>query len=154
MSWLRLDGMIAGDPRLIRDEHGRLVEVQVDCVPTTLDVEICCLARKLVKNGSKTVHYRDVKIEPEAPTWLHIRRQRFKCASCGRTLYQAVPHVDERHMVTTRLKDAVASPCSTDRIGCRRCPPPPAPWGREHGSTAAPAPEYHSQEAMEYERPS
>lgn len=67
---------------------------------------LCCLARKLVKNGTKTVRYRDLKIEA-APTWLHVSRQRYRCQSCDSTLYQGVPHVDEKHMMTTRLREAI-----------------------------------------------
>lgn len=106
MNWLRLPDLDAGDPREIRDDEGRLLEIQVDCVPNKLDIDLCCLARKLTKNGTKTVKYRDLRLDA-APTWLHVRRQRYTCESCGSTLYQAVPHVDDDHYVTTRLRDAV-----------------------------------------------
>jgi hypothetical protein len=116
LSWLRLDGFAAGNPKLIRDAEGRLTEVQVECVPIERDVPLCCLAQDLVKNGTKTVRYRDLKIEPGAPTWLHVRRQRYKCATCEATLYQAVPHVDEAHMITVRLREAIRPLCHS------RCP--------------------------------
>lgn len=106
MNWLRLDGFDVGQPRLILGDHGETVEVQVDCVPNELDVHLCCLAQKLVKNGSKTVRYRDFKIEA-APTWLHVRRQRYTCHSCGAVRYQIIPHVDDRHMMTERLREAI-----------------------------------------------
>lgn len=106
MNWLRLDDFDVSNPRLIRGEHDEVVEVQVDCVPNKFDVELCCLARKLVKNGSKAVRYRDLKIEA-APTWLLVTKQRYRCQSCDRTLYQKVPHVDDKHMMTTRLREAV-----------------------------------------------
>lgn len=106
MNWLRLDGFDVSNPRLIRGEHDEVVEVQVDCVPTKFDVDLCCLARKLVKNGTKVVRYRDLKLEA-APTWLHVSRQRYRCASCNSTLYQGVPHVDDNHMMTERLREAV-----------------------------------------------
>ena len=106
MNWLRLDGFNVSDPRLVHGEHGQVVEVQVDCVPNKFDVPLCCLARKLTKNGTKTVLYRDLKIEA-APTWLHVARQRYTCQSCDSTLYQAVPHVDEDHYITSRLREAI-----------------------------------------------
>jgi len=106
MNWLRLDDFDVSNPRLIRGEHDEVVEVQVDCVPNKFDVDLCCLARKLVKNGNKVVRYRDLKIEA-APTWLLVTKQRYRCQSCDRTLYQRVPHVDDKHMMTTRLREAV-----------------------------------------------
>ena len=106
MNWLRLDGFDVGLPRQIHDEAGRLIEVQIDCVPTSSELPVCCLAPRLVKNGTKTAKYRDLRIEA-APTWLHVSRQRWKCQGCGGTLYQPVPHMDEHHMMTERLRETV-----------------------------------------------
>ena len=69
MNWLRLPDLDAGEPREIRDDEGRLLEIQVDCVPNKLDIETCCLARKLTKNGTKAVKYRDLRLDA-APTWM------------------------------------------------------------------------------------
>lgn len=102
MSWLRLSGFEAKEPQLISDAAGNLTEVLVHVRPVDDVYPVCCLAQKLVKNGSKTVRYRDRRIEP-APTWLVVRRQRMRCRSCDSTLYQAVPHVDDKHYVTERL---------------------------------------------------
>lgn len=106
MNWLRLDGFDVDDPREMRDEDGRLLEIQVDCVPNKFDVDLCCLARKLVKNGTRVVKYRDLRLDA-APTFLHVTRQQYQCKSCDSTLYQGVPHVDGKHFVTERLRDAV-----------------------------------------------
>lgn len=103
MNWLRLPGFEANEPELVHDANGNLVEVLVHVRPVDATYPVCCLAQKLVKNGSKQVRYRDRRMEP-APTWLVVRRQRVKCQSCGATLYQEVPHVDDRHYVTQRLK--------------------------------------------------
>lgn len=103
MTWLRLPGFEAENPELVHDDTGQLVEVLVPVRPVTSNYPVCCLAQKLVKNGSKSVRYRDRRMEP-APTWLVVRRQRVKCRSCDATLYQDVPHVDDRHYVTERLK--------------------------------------------------
>lgn len=102
MSWLRLPGFEAKEPELKHDDAGNLIEVLVPVRPVDDVYPVCCLAQKLVKNGSKSVRYRDRRIEP-APTWLVVRRQRMRCRSCDSTLYQAVPHVDDRHYVTERL---------------------------------------------------
>ncbi|WP_419827684.1 ISL3 family transposase [Sphingomonas sp.] len=106
MNWLRLPLFEVGRPKLVHDDQGDLAEVLVHCAPTRLDIDLCCLARKLVKNGTKQVRYRDRRIEP-APTWLVVSRQRYKCQSCGSTLYQKVPHVDDDHYITERLKNDI-----------------------------------------------
>ena len=67
----------------------------------------CCLAPLLLRNGTKKVRVRDRRIEP-APTWLVIHRQRFRCKSCGGTVYEELPDVDDRHYITRRLKDDLA----------------------------------------------
>ena len=103
MSWLRLPEFDAGDPELVYDGPN-LKEVTIRCTPNKLSVGVCCLAQKLVRNGTKEVRYRDRKIEP-APTWLVVPRQRFKCKSCNAVLYQDVPHVDDNHRITIRLRD-------------------------------------------------
>jgi transposase len=111
LSWLRLPGFTAGDPQLVYDEAGEIAEVVVNVRPASDAYPICCLAQKLVKNGSKVVRYRDRPIE-RAPTWLAVRRQRVKCHSCGKTLYQHVPHVEEDHRITERLRyDLALSAC-------------------------------------------
>ncbi|WP_256213583.1 ISL3 family transposase [Sphingobium sp. YR768] len=61
----------------------------------------------MVKNGTKAVRYRDRRRDP-APTWLVVKRQRMKCHSCGKTLYQDVPHMDDRHYITARLRYDIA----------------------------------------------
>lgn len=103
MSWLRLPDFEASDPELVHDD-GHLVEVLVHVKPVVTTYPICCLAPKIVKNGTKTVRYRDRRIEP-APTWLVVKRQRAKCQTCDATLYQQIPHVDDDHYITERLRD-------------------------------------------------
>lgn len=106
MNWLRLPGIEAGELELVHDEAGRLKEVTIPCRPTDTSYPVCCLAQKLVKNGTKAVRYRDRPIE-RAPTWLVVKRQRVKCHSCGATHYQNVPGMDEHHYITERLRDDV-----------------------------------------------
>lgn len=106
MSWLRLPDFEASNPELVHDDAGNLIEVLVEARPKRDAFDVCCLAQKLVKNGTKAVRYRDRRIDP-APTWLVVKRQRVKCRSCGATLYQAVPHVDDAHYITERLKEDI-----------------------------------------------
>lgn len=104
MSWLRLPDFDASDPELVHDAAGNLVEVLVPVRPIKEMYPFCCLAPKRVKNGTKKVRYRDRRIEP-APTWLVVQRQRVTCKTCDATLYQDVPHVDDDHYITERLRD-------------------------------------------------
>ncbi|HEX7854459.1 MAG TPA: ISL3 family transposase [Sphingobium sp.] len=105
MNWLRLPGIEAAIPTLIHDDNGNLTDVTIDCRATAA-YNICCLAQKLVSNGTKAVRYRDRRIEP-APTWLIFRRQRKRCLSCGATLYQAIPGMDDRHRMTARFRQDI-----------------------------------------------
>jgi len=110
MTWLRLPHLSAEEPEIIKDNAGRLVEVTVRCRTRgepALPVNACCLAPLLLRNGTKKVRVRDRRIEP-APTWLVIHRQRFRCKSCGGTVYEELPDVDDRHYITRRLKDDLA----------------------------------------------
>lgn len=59
MSWLRLPDFEAGEPELVHDDDGNLVEVLVRCRPTTAEYEWCCFDRKTTKNGTVEVRYRD-----------------------------------------------------------------------------------------------
>jgi transposase len=103
VNWLGLPGFDAEIPQHIIGETGRLEEVLIEVRPIATTYPVCCLAQKLVKNGTKAVRYRDRRRDP-APTWLIVKRQRMKCYSCGKTLYQEVPHVDDDHYITARLK--------------------------------------------------
>lgn len=107
MTWLRLPHLDAEEPEIIRDKAGTIAEVVVRCRTRgnpALPVNACCLAPMLLRNGTKPIRVRDRRIEP-APTWLVISRQRFKCKTCGGTVYEELPDVDDDHYVTRRLKD-------------------------------------------------
>lgn len=107
MNWLGLPGFDAEAPVEIHDDEGDLAEILITVRPTVTTYPVCCLAQKLVKNGTKSVRYRDRRRGP-APTWLVVKRQRMKCHSCGKTLYQEVPHVDDDHYITDRLRYDIA----------------------------------------------
>lgn len=59
MSWLRLPDFEASNPELVHDDAGNLIEVLVEARPKRETFDVCCLAQKLVKNGTKAVRYRD-----------------------------------------------------------------------------------------------
>ena len=109
MSWLRLPHLQADEPQIVRSDDGEIAEVLITCrtkgaheIP-----EVCCTAPRWLKNGTKTIRVRDRRLEP-APTWLLIQRQRFKCTTCNRTLYERLPDVDDDHYVTRRLREDIA----------------------------------------------
>lgn len=111
MSWLRLEHLqAAGDGELVRDGSGTAIEFRVPCRSKgkpILPDKVCCTAPLPLKNGTKTIRYRDRRIEP-VPTWLEVQRQRFKCKTCGSTIYEELPDVDDKHRITKRLREAIA----------------------------------------------
>lgn len=111
MSRLRLEHLQAvGDGELVRDESGTAIEFRVPCRSKgkpILPERVCCTAPLPLKNGTKTIRYRDRRIEP-VPTWLEVQRQRFKCKSCGATIYEELPDLDDKHRITKRLREAIA----------------------------------------------
>ncbi|MFV0387106.1 hypothetical protein [Paracoccus sp. (in: a-proteobacteria)] len=68
MSWLRLEHLqAAGDGELVRDENGTPIEFRVPCRSKggpILPERVCCTAPLRLKNGTKTIRYRDRRIEP------------------------------------------------------------------------------------------
>ncbi|WP_215762480.1 ISL3 family transposase [Acetobacter sp. P1H12_c] len=68
---------------------------------------ICCLAQKLVKNGRKAMQFRDYP-RNRYETILSIKRQRWKCHSCGAVVYEELPDIDTRREMTKRMALGVA----------------------------------------------
>jgi hypothetical protein len=67
LSWLRLPGLIAGDPEHVYDGD-TLVEVRVPCRPEVETYDHCCLAPDRVRNGTVQRLVRDRRIDPS--TWV------------------------------------------------------------------------------------
>lgn len=110
MNWLRLDHLKAiGEGELIKDADGTTVEFRIPCRSDTtiFPARVCCTAPYPLKNGTKTIRYRDRRIE-DVPTWLEIKRQRFKCKTCGGIDYEELPDLDDKHRITRRLREAIA----------------------------------------------
>lgn len=65
---------------------------------------LCCLTPP-VRNGLKRVKYLDLPMHGRHVV-IWADRQRFKC-SCGKTLYQPIPHMNDTNMMTQRLVDYI-----------------------------------------------
>lgn len=64
----------------------------------------CCLLQDLDKNGTKRQRYRDHPVQSQ-PTWIEIKRQRFKCAQCGATHYEKLTDIDADRRMTLRFRE-------------------------------------------------
>lgn len=64
----------------------------------------CCLLFSFSKMGTKAVRYRDHAIQG-LPTWLEIKRQRFRCNSCGKVGYENLPDIDTERRITKRFRE-------------------------------------------------
>ena len=102
MNWLRLENLEAADPIVIKDSDGRVAEVQVPCVSTLGAVPACCLGVAMKRRDKRVIKIRDRRLEP-APTWLHIKVQRWVCPNCGRIKNEAIDHIHPDHRITQRL---------------------------------------------------
>lgn len=108
MSWLGLEHLQAvDDDEPIRDENGTSIVPCRSKGGPILPAKVCCTAPMPLKNGTKTIRYRDQAIR-HRPTWLEVQRQRFKCKSCGATIYEELPDLDDKHRITKRLRESIA----------------------------------------------
>ncbi|MBZ6417170.1 MAG: ISL3 family transposase [Sphingomonas sanguinis] len=64
----------------------------------------CCPLFSFSKMGTKTVRYRDHAIQGQ-PTWLEIKRQRFRCNACGKVGYEVLPDIDTERRITKRFRE-------------------------------------------------
>ena len=96
---LKIPGLRA--VREIEREHQLTVLAEVEAHQPPVQ---CCLLgpAETVRNGTKRVMYRD---RPNLGKFvdIHIDRQRFKCKHCGKTLYETIPGVNDKHRMTERL---------------------------------------------------
>ena len=83
------------------DKHDALI-VQVESVSPAPKYQ-CCLIPIIVKNGRKTIRYRDFPIQDQR-VWLELKRQRFDCQFCHTTLYEPLPDLDSEFRMTTRFR--------------------------------------------------
>lgn len=64
----------------------------------------CCLffKNRNKRNGTKRQVIHDMPAHGKHVV-IFIDRQRWKCLECGKTVYEALPFVDDDHLMTTRL---------------------------------------------------
>jgi transposase len=100
---LRLDGFMSME---IEEIDGKLY---VDVVPSVFTHEPTCECDDpdVVKHGTRVVHFRDHPIQ-RMETYLRIKRQRYRCRSCGAVLLDDLPFIDPKRNMTIRFRDQLA----------------------------------------------
>jgi transposase len=78
------------------DPQRYVFRVKVDGAPAP------CCAQPLVKNGSKTVTYDDLRMHRRHVV-IEVERQRFYCKLCRKTHILPLPEMDDEFMMTKRL---------------------------------------------------
>ena len=71
-----------------------------------------CEAPKVLKHGTRRVHFRDNPINRQ-PVKLRITRQRYRCQACGAILLEDLPGMDADRQMTIRFRRGIAK----DAIG-------------------------------------
>lgn len=86
-------------------------------VESTLDRPACpsCPAdtRLIHRHGTSEQEFRDIPHGPW-PTVLQLKRNRFKCSSCGKTWMEDLPSLDGSRLMTRRLSDFIVQRCLKD----------------------------------------
>lgn len=91
------------------DDHGDQLNVYAS---VRLSPKPCCPPDKLVLNGGKVVLIRDVSVGGKL-VGVNVRRQRYLCRKCGRTVYQPLPQVSETHNMTARMVERIEKQSAT-----------------------------------------
>lgn len=89
--------------RVQQDERTNTVEARGRLQPSACPQ---CQGNRLYGHGSQDQAYRDVP-SLGRPTLLCVHRRRFRCQDCGKTLFDPMPDLDERRLVTRRLIEYV-----------------------------------------------
>lgn len=84
--------------------HQTDTQYLIEAEPTETKVKQCCLLQPagLVRNGTKEQRFRDLPTHGKFVE-ISIKRQRFKCKSCGQVVYNDVPNLNSHHRMTERL---------------------------------------------------
>lgn len=90
---LNLDGLVVENRAETEKQYDFIVRATTGPAP-------CCLTPP-VRNGLKRVKYLDLPMHGRHVV-IWADRQRYKC-SCGRTIYQTIPHMNDTNMMTQRL---------------------------------------------------
>lgn len=76
-------------------------------VPTTCPE---CRSGRLYGHGTNEQTYRDTPIHGKS-VQITVNRRRYRCQSCGKTLFDPIPDLDSKRLATKRLIDYVRSNC-------------------------------------------
>lgn len=100
---LRLDGFVG---TMAEEEDGKLY---VEAILTDDEAQTCsCGTPDVVKHGTRVVNFRDFPIQRKE-TYLRVKRQRYRCRSCGAILLQDLPGIDPKRNMTIRFRDQLAA---------------------------------------------
>lgn len=102
---LRLDGFIPLDIQM------SLGVIQIiGEVPTRENV--CCpqCTKPMYRHGYRSIECADTPLEMQ-PVRIRIRKPRYRCQSCGKTVTLELPFLDEKRRATKRLVDAIRKRC-------------------------------------------
>lgn len=91
------------------EDHGDHLRVQVASRGTPTVCPTCHAS--LHSHGSKPQQYIDTPMHGK-PVMLDMSRRRFKCTACGITLYEPVPDIDSKRMMTQRAVRYVEATCT------------------------------------------
>lgn len=83
------------------------IKSQGTVLPTTCPACSCAL---LHKHGSKQQCFIDCPIHGNRVS-IEIERRRFRCQSCGKTLFEPLPDMDAKRMITSRLLSYIENRC-------------------------------------------
>jgi hypothetical protein len=104
-NWLHLQRLRPVDDGRMEDGEFIIVCRTPDDL-VILPERVCCAAPHLKLNGTKTIRVRHRRMQP-MPTWLEIKRQRFKCRTCDATSYEVLPDIHEDHAMSRALEQEV-----------------------------------------------
>lgn len=110
--------MRAHVPDLLNLRHLRAVEIdeQADRFVIVADGQgeptVCpqCGSSPLYRHGSQPQKYVDIPIRGK-PVVVHLDRRRYRCTSCGKTLFASLPDIDSKRLATIRFVRYTESLC-------------------------------------------
>ncbi|WP_305910475.1 ISL3 family transposase (plasmid) [Methylomarinum sp. Ch1-1] len=90
---------------LMASDHERFLEIGVE---NKLKPQACpyCLFQKLYSHDKTEQMFFDTPMQGK-PLVLKIQRLRYKCRSCGKTFREPLPDIDDKRLMTARLKDYI-----------------------------------------------
>lgn len=100
---LRIEGLVSNS---LEEVDGKLY---VDVTTESSVVPACtCDFPAVVKHGTRVVHFRDHPLQRQE-TYLRVKRQRYRCQSCGQIHLEELPGIDPNRNMTIRFRDQLAT---------------------------------------------